>query len=466
MIAKELRALLPVWAASVAAMAACGLFRALYPFVLPAYFFASAALGAMAFGHEYTHRTVPLMLTLPVSRRRILLTKLVVLAAALLLLAAVATTVVPFWREARFFPRTVMWLPFFAGLLITPYLTIVTRSPLGGAVFTLGLSGMLLVAGEWIGISKYGYSREVDDFRVAFVWYALVVLSAGGGIALWRTFGRLQSLDGGDDAIDLTPGTAGTSHALRRQNPIWLLIKKELRLQQLSFAVAALYVVTFTSLSVQDAALLPAGLIPVLYAWILAVLIGATASAEERHLRTLDAQLLLPMPASRQWLIKIGVVIALSLVLAILLPAGLAAALTTSHITRSILQMLLLSKFVLLLLGVTVVSLYVSTLCSSGIWALMISVPTALAAAAAVVPLGDQLQHYLYSLGGRPDWRLIERLTLLLTLALFGIVLRLAFVNHRSADRSAARTASQIAIAAGSVVLAAAILAVTGSLTR
>jgi len=331
-------------------------------------------------------------------------------------------------------------------------------------VFTLGLSGMLLVAGEWIGISKYGYSREVDDFRVAFVWYALVVLSAGSALGLWRAFGRLQSLDGGDDAIDLTPGTVSTSHALRRQNPIWLLIKKELRLQQLSFTVAALFVVIFTSLSIQRADV-PASLIPILYAWILAVLIGATASAEERHLRTLDAQLLLPMPASRQWLIKIGAVIALSLVLAILLPAGLAAALTTSHITRSILQMLFFSKFVLVLLGTTVVSLYVSTLCSSGIWALMISVPTALAAAAAVVPLGDQLQHYLYSLGGRPDWRLIERLTLLLTLALFGIVLRLAFVNHRSADRSAARTVSQIAIAAGSVGLAAAILAVTGSLT-
>ena len=358
-----------------------------------------------------------------------------------------------------------MWLPFFAGLLITPYLTIVTRSPLGGAVFTLGLSGMLLVAGEWIGISKYGYSREVDDFRVAFVWYALVVLSAGSAIGLWRTFGRLQSLDGGHDAIDLTPGTVSTSHALRRQNPIWLLIKKELRLQQLSFAVAALFVVIFTSLSIQRADVLPAGLIPILYAVMLAGLIGATASAEERHLRTLDAQLLLPMPASRQWLIKIGVVITLSLVLAILLPAGLAAALTTSHITRSILQMLFFSKFVLVLLGTTVVSLYVSTLCSSGISALMISVPTALAAAAAVLPLGDQLQHYLYSLGGRPDWRLIERLTLLLTLALFGIVLRLAFVNHRSADRSAARTVSQIAIAAGSVGLAAAILAVTGSLT-
>ena len=145
MIAKELRAVGPAWMAVACAMVASTLLRDLRPFGLPAYFIGAATLGAMSIGHEYSHRTLPLLLTLPIPRRRVLLTKLMVLAASLLLLAGLASRVVPMSVAFR---GTVVWLPFFAALFIAPYLTVISRSPVGGAVFTLGIAGALMVAGE------------------------------------------------------------------------------------------------------------------------------------------------------------------------------------------------------------------------------------------------------------------------------------------------------------------------------
>ena len=68
---KEIRALLPLWLGCVALVwiSAVGdrfWFRAGFL----AYLLGSAALGALSIGHEYTNRTLSLLLSLPVSRRR------------------------------------------------------------------------------------------------------------------------------------------------------------------------------------------------------------------------------------------------------------------------------------------------------------------------------------------------------------------------------------------------------------
>jgi len=466
-IAKELRALVPPWAAASAAVVACALVRDLYPFAIPAYFIGAATLGAMTMGHEYNHRTLPLLFTLPVSRHRVLLTKLAVLGVSLLLLAAVARLVLPVSRDTLIFRGTVIWLPFFAALFVTPYLTIVSRSPMGGAVFTLAIAGVLMIAGEWIGISKYGYTRDVDSFRVAFVWYALALLAAASAAGVWWTFGRLQVFDGGEKALDLASHTVSTSSVLVKRNPLWLLVKKELRLQQLAFAVAALYSVVFVAIAVGGrGAMQNMMFVSVLYSGLLTLLIGATASAEERHLRTLDAQLLLPMEAWRQWLIKAAVVVVLTVLLAFLLPGGLALTFTTQHVGTSLIQALFFPRMILMLLALSALSLYVSTLCSSGLWALMVSLPSGFALAVGVMKLANDLLAFLYWLGGRPDWRLVERTAAIMSVAMILVILRLAQANHRTSDRSLLRTAVQVAIAAGSAVAAAGVVAIVASLSR
>ena len=471
MIAKELRALAPVWGVAAIAVIACGLVRDLYPFGIPAYFVGAGTLGAMSMGHEYSHRTLSTLLTLPVSRRRILLTKLVVLAAFLSLLAIMAALVLPFWREALTFRATVLWLPFFTALFMTPYLTTITRSPVGGAVFTMGIAGMLLIVGDWLGVARYGYTREVDAFRVAFVWRAEIMLCAASAVLMYGTFTRLQTQEGSGPALDLSPRRASTSLSLTRRSVTRLLVEKELGLQQLAFAVAALYfglylvtVVRTRSQSFHSEAIF---IVSMLYGGVVAVIIGAVASAEERHLNTLDAQLLLPARTSQQWAIKLAVVLGLTFVLGILWPALLASIFPPERLdwTRAILSSRSVGP-VLGLMAVTTVSLYVSTLCSSGLWAVLLSVPASFAVLTFVLKLRAIMEGVLYSLPGRADATIVGWALALMTMAVMALVLRLALENHRSADRRGSRVAGQVAIAAGSMVAATAIVVIVGALSR
>ena len=90
-LSKEFRALLPLWVGCVVMAWAGGmsdpfLFRA--GFI--AYLLGSAALGALSMGHEYTNRTLPLLLTAPISRPRIFAVKAAVLLPMLITLGAIA----------------------------------------------------------------------------------------------------------------------------------------------------------------------------------------------------------------------------------------------------------------------------------------------------------------------------------------------------------------------------------------
>ena len=86
-VVKEVRALLPTWVACAAAMSVAALV-AVEPFGrwgVFAYVWGSIQLAALSIGHEYTHGTLPLLLTLPSNRPRLLLAKL---SAVLPMLAA------------------------------------------------------------------------------------------------------------------------------------------------------------------------------------------------------------------------------------------------------------------------------------------------------------------------------------------------------------------------------------------
>ena len=74
------------------------------------------------------------------------------------------------------------------------------------------------------------------------------VIWVAGAIAGWRTFMRLEAVDGRGPEIHLpawlrrsdvsTPDVAGAT----RRHAVWLLVKKELHLQEMAFVVAGLHV--------------------------------------------------------------------------------------------------------------------------------------------------------------------------------------------------------------------------------
>ena len=94
LVVKEARPLLPIWAAASAAVwlaqSVSGAALVLQPAAMLAYIAGAVAIGALAVGHEYAYRTLPMLLAQPIDRRSILALKLGVATALALALAVTA----------------------------------------------------------------------------------------------------------------------------------------------------------------------------------------------------------------------------------------------------------------------------------------------------------------------------------------------------------------------------------------
>ncbi len=431
LVTKEIRALLPAWFASMCAIGAAVLVgpRGHVLGVL-AYGFGSVTLGAQSIGHEYTHRTLTLLLSQPSSRRRLLLMKLCVLTAMLLTLAAVA------WLTLLR-PTELQWV--FAGVLcglfLAPLLTMLCRNPLAGVVFT--------------GAAPLWMSALSEVVSAGVLWGATLGVSVAAAVASWRLFMRLEAIDGLDPDVRLprvlrrwtTAIVAASADPARTRHPVWLLVKKELHLQQMTFAVAGVWALIWITVSAFTQIVpafvgFPLPVVSILYGALLALLIGSLASAEERQIGTLEWQVLLPMATWKQWAVKVGTTLGLAGLLSFGFPVVLAA----GHVGVNAWHA---GAIILLTTG----SLYVSSLCRSGLRALMVSAPVMLALSV--------LSLYSAGVYGSPR--------ALLAVPLAGVValmLWFALENHRSAEHGARRVCQQVMWMAGCLGLGVAVSAV------
>ena len=463
MIEKDFRALLPLWT-----VCAIGLLATALDLPLPirsaaaaVYIVSCATLGAYAFGHEYTHGTMPLLLTQPIARRRIYLAKLGVLA---LLLAALRSLlfVVPFPEGQSPFASLFVPLPILSALFLAPWLTLVTRMPLAGAMFSMSLAAIVLLTAEWLAVGQIGMSADANPFKIAFIRWTMLALCAVGAVMGWRTFERLEMAGGGGRRVSNRTRLAAepASRTLIRRSPIWLLVQKELRLQQITFVVAAmfvgfyLFVVLRTSPGADRSDAIQ--IIAAINIVVSSLIVGSLASAEERHLGTLDWQLLLPMSAARQWTVKVIILVALTLLLTFVLPAMLVWLVPPgpAYMYRRALPVPPAS--IVFAMVCLTASLYVSSLVSSGLRALVTTLPALLAAGIFTRLIGTPSQPPLLIAA---TMGLATRTGLLLALfsAVVIGVLCLALSNHRSADRGWKRVAIQVGcIAAGLAVTEAA----------
>jgi hypothetical protein len=380
LVQKEARGLWPIWAGSAVACLAYALTRA-PQLAMPgwlAYFFGSATLAAMTIGHEYTHRTLPTLLSLPVERRRLALAKLLAVVPMIASLGLIALAMDP--RGASVTRNTVIGgLSVLAAVTLAPWLTMVCRSPLAGTVFSLGIAGMMELAsfGMVLGWLKLGGTpnmplQAIHD-RVLAV--SLIVTTTVGALAGWRAFLRLEANDGPDTHLawprwlrsSMVLDEARQIAEARRYHPMWLLVKKELRIQHMAIMVAGINVLIWLATSAvvgpfDEMNVVIAAIVPVLYGGLLAILIGSLASAEERHMGTLEWQVLLPVAMWRQFAVKTAVALTLSLMLAFALPILLARgelSVTPVHA----------GAVVLLTIG----SMFVSSRCDSTLKALALS---------------------------------------------------------------------------------------------
>jgi len=469
-IAKEVRAVLPAWLACAAVMIAAQQAGRGYDWLAaPAYFIGSAAIGALAVGHEYIHGTMAAQLMLPVSRSRIWAAKLTVAAGMLSALALLAVWTL---KVSPVLAPDIYWLSAAAGLFVATWLTLLSGSALAGTVFTLSGAGLLMIALQAIGIRLYGYTAEVDAFRLTFMTRVIVALSACGAGLGWRRFVTLEAPDERRAHVQFTPRTRSARQHMTRRHPMVALIAKELRLQQLPFVLTGIYVLGFSVIALSIGSIERETVIPLtlLYSALQSILIGALPGAEERQLGTHDAQLLLPVAASRQWLVKSGTAITLTLLLGIGVPA-LMTALPLSPIRLALGPLgLFTPRAVTTLLAFTAFSLYVSSVATNALRALLIAIPAMVAVVLFVgrVSLAVRMRIPVVLEHGERGLRTIHRsnhvAAFILLACVVALVLRFALDNQRWSRPPVGRMAIHVLSIAGAIVAAFSAAAMLGAL--
>lgn len=438
---KELRALWPAWAVAVIAVGALALrsdgrdadlgWVALYVGAL--------TLTGLSIGHEYSNGTLAMLLSQPIERRRVLLVKLGAALPLVALLVAIGIARLP-PGESRG-PSEFPVLALLCGLVAAPWLTMVCRGPMAGILFASSITALAHITAEVALLLRYGSIDISGAAPAAFRTAVLAIGLAGGAlfsaVAGWRLFMRLEAVSGPVASIDLgrwwpnRPSAATLSPTrLRRRHPLWLLALKELRLQQLTLFVTPAFAAGWVVLNTvygPSAVLIAVGFV---YYGALAILIGSLASAEERQLGTHEWQTLLPVATWQQWSVKLVIVVGLALMVSVAVPTMLAAGgarVVPWHV----------GTITFLAVG----SLYISSLCRSGLHALAWSVPVLIIA---LMLLGARLGPMLFT----------NQLLLAGALASAGAAAAwCGYENHRTSQPAALQIACQaLIIATGPLV--------------
>jgi hypothetical protein len=414
----------------------------------------------MSSAMRFTNHTLSALFAQPWKRSSMLLTKLTVLILMLLGLAILAWPVV-FDGRGRMFaelPRyPTLILPLAGGLFVAPYLTMRLRSQMAGVVFTAAIPGTAYLLALLAGVGLYGIGSDAAEALALRVWLpAMLIVAAVGAVLSARSFLRLQ--DTGDAGEELRlPRWLTLVDRDPIRPPLWMLLKKELRLQQMTFALVALCAGLSIALTIAARLNLtfgrdfPVRAVGVLYFALLPLLMGSLASAQERQFGMLESQSMLPIPFAQQWAVKVGVVLVLALTLGVLLPWMVFA---PPQLASTAWQPL--SVAILLL---TIWSLYISSWCGSGVVALALILPATAAVIVAVRAIDWALTSMLPSHYADGPYRVLASPTALFAVwavvatPIAVVLLVLAGRNHRSLERSPGKLAVQVACLAGVLVV-------------
>jgi hypothetical protein len=489
---KEGRALLPVWLACVSATAFAavpirpfsghwefGFLVWLRDLTTLAFAVGAVTLGALSIGHEFTAESVGVMLGLPMPRRLTLAVKFATLAVALLglgvvgHLAAVQPILQPFLLHRV--GSEGLLVPLLCGLALAPAMTLLSGSTVGGAVLAAVVPVALLLAGETIGQMLYGYTSGstfmMEELGRTVLWRGLLVAWAAGAIWTVLAFDRLEWTESGParasrwagDRWTWSRSSADTDVHLTgsswRHRPMVQLVVKDLRLQSVTLGVVALYVATWVfvfAVHKRWPLLGPdAEVISGLYVAFLSLLAGAMAFAPERSLKTQMFNAALPISASQQWALKVGLAAAITLGLGV----GLAALFSGWGPPYPMFRGDSLRGFAVCATLATILSLHTSSFSSSGPRALLVAIPSAIAALVGFNLVGGAVSRWAVAelfahVSRQPEMRfeVAARIAVGQNLSLVALVvaaavvpLRFSYLNFTSEERDAWHAWRQVA---------------------
>jgi ABC-type transport system involved in multi-copper enzyme maturation permease subunit len=291
------------------------------------------AMGAISFGTEFQCRTLPLLLSQPATRSSLWREKMLILGSGMALSLVVFVAVVGLLRRGLS-GRMEIWFALalipLCAFCVVPYLTLLVRNTIGGVVFSLALAA---------GIGSLGGMaiERLFQSNMAQLYCAFSLILLCCPVFCWlgyTKFNKLEALDTQSRELSLP---AGLENILIRPlkevsagftGPFASLLKKELRLQQVSFLLAGLFcIVAFLGTGwyfFQHESRWPMMILAfdfAVYIFITPLLVGVTAITEERSWGMADWHITLPVSARKQWVAKMLVTQLTSLILGFLLPA-------------------------------------------------------------------------------------------------------------------------------------------------
>jgi len=431
---------------------------------------ACALMGASVFGNEFNHRTLPLLLAQPVPRKNLWRIKMLALFAALL--SAGILFALPVIGRDVFGPqgdfKSVFLLLIAIGCAFCsgPWLTLVTRNVIGAVVFSLAIPIIIAMGGSILS-TRFSAQETFGAGQVSrfLAIYFAVAFAVYWLLAYWRGYARFKSFE----AIESIAHEASAPFQIgvisdrfadrllpKSQGPFGALVKKELRLQQASYLLAGVFCIVWLAvlgLKWARPEINADYFLPLLFIYIsmAAITIGAVSVAEERHLGLHDWHLTLPPSRLKQWLIKILVTFACSLVLAVLLPVALLCAAQLQFDALHDFSSMPLFIVIVFPLTMTAVAIYASSISDNTLRAVLGGLGLCGAILVSVVVLFPvcrglfDFNEAAFSKGLLPDnlmtleWQRVLYFGASLTVGtmiLLAIILSLAYANFRFAGRS------------------------------
>lgn len=291
-----------------------------------------AYLAALPFGLEFHQRTFGLLLSQPVPRYRVWWRKTAVIFAVALMLAALCYWT---WPRTRSDERWDVLISMALTASSACFWTLVARSIIGGAVFTIAGQVLIALAVNLVQAIVARIFGPVSDTSALVDDKAMLVaipLSCAAFLWLsWRQFRRFEVTD----AAPLRTGYHARSLFARREvpllrivrgAPVMNLVRKELLLYKPALALALLFTMCWL------AAIILRWLAPervsaeffvvlgLALTIVTALLVGSLSISEERNLGIADWHRSLPLPLDRLWNLKVLVAFLVTLSVGIALP--------------------------------------------------------------------------------------------------------------------------------------------------
>jgi hypothetical protein len=343
-LSKEFRPLRLPWLVGLAAGLAMLDYRA-QEFALVAGVGCAALLAAMSMGNEFQQRTFALLLSQPCARRDLWREKLLLLAT---LAGTLELMLLLNWgisRNTVSSPHDMLMIGIFfvAVVCSAPLWTLVARSIIGGMVFSLAGSLLVLLVTAQLGVEKLlgpKFGNEIPDPVYAWAWLITGLIYSGACLlAGWWKFARLELRDAilGESTLLSSAATRQTRWwnclRIRPAGSLRNLIRKELRLQKPVFVVAAVFSLCWLAAlglhrfaPERDYVRLVYVMLAAVYIPLALALAGSISLGEERTLGLAAWHLTLPVSARLQWLLKLAVGAAVATGLGLVLPGLLALA--------------------------------------------------------------------------------------------------------------------------------------------